>query len=190
MIIIMTFTAIFKSNDFSSECECLAKSNRTRNCIVFVVVESNSALWNARGIYTKILNVTLIGFIFQFDSCSTQTNTQSQRNTHRETKPGVSLYTTLEQKIPKQTQTLVRVKYMLVTICVGEKKRIMLCICIKNNKNVTQHQQNSGLKESDTKTTTQAFKTKQCKAMLEKKWKNEQKTTKNKIELYRVYNKI
>lgn len=77
MIIIMTFTAIFKSNDFSSECECLAKSNRTRNCIVFVVVESNSALWNARGIYTKILNVTLIGFIFQFDSCSTQTNTQS-----------------------------------------------------------------------------------------------------------------
>lgn len=54
----------------------------------------------------------------------------------------------------------------------------MLCICIKNNKNVTQHQQNSGLKESDTKTTTQAFKTKQCKAMLEKNGKMNRKQQK------------
>lgn len=71
------------------------------------------------------------------------------------------------------------------------EKRIMLCICIKNEKKCdSASAKQRGLKDSETITTTLAFKTKQCKAMLEQKRGKCIENNKNKIELYRVYNKI
>lgn len=99
MIIIMTFTAIFKSNDLTCECDCWAKCNK-ESLTVLEESRVQANAWYAREKRNNLKCNFNWFYIPQFDFRSNN----KHKYTHRLTtgkKPSVSLY---QRKVKKVTE--------------------------------------------------------------------------------------